>query len=64
MIQIILHQSVCGRWCHSVSSITINTNTAWIIVTGGRGMDDFAIGGANITMIVEIGKCTIIIISY
>ena len=42
---------------HSVSSVTLNTNTVWIIVTGGGGsfytID--TIKGAEVAMVVELG---------
>ena len=51
-----------GRECHSVTSVTLNTKTVWIIVTGGRrGWDIFAsdsissIKGAEVAMVVELG---------
>ncbi len=47
--------SVCGRMYHSVSSVTLNTNTVWIIVTGGVGIDYCAITGAEVAMVVELG---------
>ena len=40
---------------HSISSVTLNTNTVWIIVTGGRGMDYSIIEGAEVAMVVELG---------
>ncbi len=50
---------MCGRCCHSVSSITLNTNTVWIIVTGGvgRGWKGFEgpINGIDVVMVVELG---------
>ena len=48
---------MCGRWAHSLSSVTLNTNTVWIIVTGGtRGIfiSDI-IEGAEVAMVVELG---------
>ncbi len=47
--------SVCGRQSHSVSSVTLNTNTVWIIVTGGMGIDWRTIKGAEVAMVVELG---------
>ena len=46
---------MCGRVYHSVSSVTLNTNTVWIIVTGGDGMDYRSIKGAEVAMVVELG---------
>ena len=46
---------MCGRWGHSVSSVTLNTNTVWIIVTGGTGMVFLVIEGAEVAMVVELG---------
>ena len=46
---------MCERWYHSVSSVTLNTNTVWIIVTGGWGIDGSAIKGAEVAMVVELG---------
>ena len=39
-----------------MSSITINSNTHWIIVTGGLDKDCRNIEGDNVTMIVEMGR--------
>ncbi len=60
LLQINLPQSVCGRQLHSVSSIRMNTNTQWMIVTGGYGMDCSLIVGVDVVMIIEIGMCIII----
>ena len=46
---------MCGRQYHSVSSVTLNTNTVWIIVTGGTGMGSSVIKGAEVAMVVELG---------
>ena len=45
---------MCARFGHSVSSVTLNTNTVWIIVTGGmRG--SLNIEGVEVAMVVELG---------
>ena len=46
---------MCRRRCHSVSSVTLNTNAVWIIVTGGMGKNFSTIEGANVAMVVELG---------
>ena len=38
-----------------MSSISMCTNTQWIIVTGGYGKDKSLFRGASVTVIVEIG---------
>ena len=43
-----------------MSSIAINSNTHWIIVTGGYGENNETIEGDNVTMIVEMGRYMII----
>ena len=53
--QIDLPQSVCERWAHSLSSVTMKRNIEWLIITGGRGMDLSRISGVDVTVIVEIG---------
>ena len=57
--QIDLPQSVCERWLHSLSSVTMKRNTEWLIITGGYGMGSsffsLPISGVNVTVIVEIG---------
>ena len=50
-----LPKEISGRYLYSVSSVTMNTNTQWIIITGGLGMDWNNISGDNVTMIVELG---------
>ena len=55
LFQIDLPKSVCGRYAHSVSSVTMKRNTEWLIITGGREMGIFGIRGVNVTVIVEIG---------
>ena len=48
--------SVGGRWCHSVCSVTLNTNTVWIVVTGGTRKDYSYIEAADeVAMVVELG---------
>ena len=48
---------MCRRECHSVSSVTLNINTVWIIVTGGRRdlWSIIAIEGVEVAMVVELG---------
>ena len=53
--QIDLPQSVCGRWAHSLSSVTMKRNTEWLIITGGLGKSYSHISGVDVTVIVEIG---------
>ena len=55
LFQIDLPQSVCGRWAHSLSSVTMKRNTEWLIITGGLGKSYSHISGVNVTVIVEIG---------
>ena len=51
-------QSVCERCYHSVSSVAMNRNVYWIIVTGGGCRGLFNITGVECTMIVETGMCS------
>ena len=46
---------MCGRRGHSVSSVTLNTNTVLIIVTGGMWNLISSIKGAEVAMVVELG---------
>ena len=58
-LQMDIPQSVCERLYHSVSSIAMNRNVYWIIVTGGaRGLLGQYITGVECTMITEIGMCS------
>ena len=55
-LQVSVPESVGGRWCHSVCSVTLNTNTVWIVVTGGTKKDYSYIEAADeVAMVVELG---------
>ncbi len=55
-LQVSVSESVGGRWCHSVCSVTLNTNTVWIVVTGGTKKDYSYIEAADeVAMVVELG---------
>ena len=46
---------MCGRYSHSISSVTVRTNTQWLIVTGGLRMVSTQVTGPDVTVIVELG---------
>ena len=60
LFQIDLSDSVCGRFAHSLSSVTMKRNTEWLIITGGLKKSYskctyYPTRGVNVTLIVEIG---------
>ena len=55
-LQIDLPDLIIGRCDHSVSTVTLNNNTVWIIVTGGRENVNYKVFyDAEVAMVVELG---------
>ena len=67
--QIVLPESVTGRYAHSLSSIMMSPDCVWLVVLGGGGAAEWRdvgrgveeafstpITDPNITMLIELGK--------
>ena len=78
-LQIPLPESVTGRYCHSLTAVTMSPHCVWLVIVGGYEEFEWKdVGGGvkepwnifitdtnRLTMIIELGKIiTIIKIDY